>query len=438
MADPNPRRANQSGGPPANPLATGAIIAVSLIAAVSYAVYESPEVRQFTERLRRQIQARLRQLGENIDPAQRARQYEDPFSGRMEMDEEPRFNRPEDAEAQGEENNVEGDEESERRQREELKYWNALRESQRLVNKGPMPPNTERRGSFSEFLHTDQDGHHVMVTGVDIAATEGLHRRGQALDRSNPFSDEHGIETDSQMSGWTTPVQKKDVDDNSEATADIYGATSRLAAAVSIAAEPVALSPINPSKSSLISSKECDEAVAGAFDNTPLVEKADPQIDLSDPFNPSEPRDKGKRKEVEEENPAHITCPQDDEAFAAIHAWNESASSLGQSGSDGTARNYNSPMLTTPKMQSQPQSLSSSISDLGAKPEAEKKNDSPTLNDWTDESEDGDGMMTPTDSMSIIGEEESVGGSEDGRHTPGSWTEVRSVVSEEDQQQQIR
>ena len=43
-----------------------------------------------------------------------------------------------------------------------------------------------------------------------------------------------------------------------------------------------------------------------------------------------------------------------------------------------------------------------------------------------------DGINTPTESVSIIGDQESLGGSEDGRHTPCSWTEVGSSVSAEE------
>ena len=104
---------------------------------------------------------------------------------------------------------VDADEESKRRQREELMYWNAIhlekmeREKNDLANR---PENQSRGSSFDDFLepdHTAEKGTYVYNTGADVnrEAEEGLRNRGvrglnSAAAYANPFGDEHGIEMD--------------------------------------------------------------------------------------------------------------------------------------------------------------------------------------------------------------------------------------------------
>lgn len=424
----NPDRPNRNnaGSPPANPIQTGALIAVSLIAAVSFAVYESPEVRHFAENVRRQIAAKLRQLGDHVDPAQRHRMAENPFSG------QPMFNRPEDAEAAGQqpqEGGVDADEESQRRQKEEIEYWNKLAEQQRKAaqtaakGKGKEEAGPSTRG-FDDFLQKDSEGHHVYNSGADVNQSQGLtHRQARGMDRSNPFSDENGIELESTASSWAGA---------GKVTVDL------------------ANSLISPPKHELMSDDGIDSDIYSAsnnripLSNEPIVEQpvlatADPLIDLSEPFNPAE---QVKKEDDQEEYSAtaHITRPNNDDAFAAIHAWNESASlPLDQSTSSGTARDFYSPLPQTPKVMSE-----TSDGDFGSA--ADNDNGMGASGEFVpaagmeveslrDESEDG--MNTPTESMSIIGDQESLGGSEDGRHTPGSWTEVGSSVSGEEIRQRL-
>lgn len=98
---------------------------------VAIAVYESPEIRRLADDLRRRIAVAMQTLSDNINPddtAERQRREQ-------QQDEDPVFNRPEDAEgfllsrggrASGDPGVV-ADEESRRRQREELMYWNRVR-----------------------------------------------------------------------------------------------------------------------------------------------------------------------------------------------------------------------------------------------------------------------------------------------------------------------
>lgn len=429
---PNRSNNNNPGAPPTNPIQTGALIAVSLIAAVSFAVYESPEVRQFAENLRRQFAAKLRQLGDHVDPAQRM--AEDPFSG------QPMFNRPEDAEGvrqQNTEDGVEADEESQRRQKEEIEYWNKLAEQQRKAakaaskGKGDEEAGPSGTRGFDDFLEKDSEGHHVYNTGADVHQTEDLtHRQGRGMDRSNPFSDENGIEFESTASSWAgarkvtvdlansliSPRKDELISESDGMNSDIYNASDNR------------MPNFGSHQPTIEQSMEWENAVS-----EPKVATADPLIDLSEPFNPAERVKKEEDDQGQYTATAHITRPVNDDAFAAIHAWNESASSLlislDQSNSSGTARNFYSPLPTTPKVTSE-----TSDGDFGSAEEF-RAGAGVEVESLEDESEEG--VPTPTESMSIIGDHESLGGSEYGRHTPGSWTEVGSSVSGEEIRQRL-
>jgi hypothetical protein len=171
---------------------------VELIWKAAIAVYESPQARQFAEDVRRRIALALHSLGDEINP----------------QAQQPRFNRPEDAEgfmqsAGSAEPGVEADEESRRR---ELMYWNAVHmeklEKERKLE-AERPANRSRGSSFDDFLqedHTAEKGTYVYNTGADLRGepAEGLRNRGgvRGLDRSliyaNPFSDEHHIDLEEQ------------------------------------------------------------------------------------------------------------------------------------------------------------------------------------------------------------------------------------------------
>lgn len=194
--------------PPINHVAvTAGLAAVSVAVAAAVAIYESDEVRRYTEQLRRRIAVALHSLGNELDPSQT-------------RNVEPLFNRPEDAEGflmstRGE-GGVDADEETRKRQRDELMYWNAIRESKLEAQRSrdaavsPAAASRSRGASFDDFLKPDtsaEDGAFVVNTGADTNRNrDGLTRRNvgaaagvtglSAGMHANPFSDDQGMGDD--------------------------------------------------------------------------------------------------------------------------------------------------------------------------------------------------------------------------------------------------
>lgn len=392
-------------------VSTGAIIAISVITATAFAVYESPEVRQFAEDLRRRIAQSLRALGDNIEPGGR-RQEED--GG------QPLFNRPEDA--HGVLNrDVDADEASRRRQREELAYWNHLREqrlrestikSETVKAESDAAEGTRKRtrsSSFGDFLQQDgsaEPGTYVFKSsGVETAHTDNLvHRRlgSRGINRgavfANPFDDEHGIELNERDGSWGEQV---DLSQSlmTPSKDEIVSVTSGMESEDLYGAEDNRIRPLRRP----VSMPGSAAGFPGAY------RSAEPEllVDVSE-VNP-------KPKEEEETQyatPGRYPSEQETDAYAAIHAWNDNASGSG----------FYSPLPTTPQVLSEV-----SDGDFG----------SASGSVVGDEHSSEEGMATPKtmDSMSIIGENERVedvdSGSDNGRSTPGSWTEVGSDVSSE-------
>src|ERR1700726_3236764 len=135
--------------PPSNinvALGTGAIIVVTVVAAAAIAVYESPEIRQFAEQCRRRIAIALHSLGDEIHPRRESESRQ------------PRFNRPEDAQGfvqSSAEPGVDADEDSKRRQREELMYWNSIRLEKLAKDKQKAETSQATGRTFDDFLHED-------------------------------------------------------------------------------------------------------------------------------------------------------------------------------------------------------------------------------------------------------------------------------------------
>lgn len=187
--------------PPINHAALSVgVIAASVVIAAGIAIYESPELRRMAENLRQRIAIALHSLGDSISPQER----------------ENLFNRPEDAEGflrsrgidvrEGEVG-VDADDETRRRQREELMYWNALAEQKRGGQrpKEEAPATLQSKTSFDDFLKQDSNGDQgtfVFNTGANVRGDEadGLRRRGEGPRNlnlsaySNPFADENGID----------------------------------------------------------------------------------------------------------------------------------------------------------------------------------------------------------------------------------------------------
>ncbi|KAI8153637.1 hypothetical protein K4K54_011932 [Colletotrichum sp. SAR 10_86] len=370
-------------------LASAGVIAVSVAVAAAIAIYESPEIRRYADELRRRIAVALHSLGENIDPEDRP----------------PMFNRPEDAEGfmqsrGAPEAGVDADDETRRRQREELLYWNALKVAKQekekmeaeLADSKELPPAPSRGRSFDDFMRQDESsdkGTFVFNTGADVRGDEeGLIRRRpegvRGLNASlyaNPFADEHQIDQD-ELPTTEEPNQLSPGHD--EALSDIYSATTRDA-------------------------DERPRYTAAAIATMPAL------VDVAENSSETE-RSATLDRELGSEE--YMTAGQDDrdDAYASIQAWAQGSS----------PSNFYSPLpMSPPVPMSEPELVS-------------------------------DGELTPTDSASLAGSGEDVANDaassragdtgryydvlseSEGMMTPASWSEVGSVVSESEAQAPVR
>ncbi|KAI0882770.1 uncharacterized protein GGS22DRAFT_168687 [Annulohypoxylon maeteangense] len=363
------------------------VIALSVAVAAAIAVYESPELQRMANDLRRRIAIALHALGDSVTPQER----------------ENLFNRPEDAEgffrSRGVDINgdmdVDADDETRRRQREEIMYWNALREEKKTQESSDpekVGGSRPRGSSFDDFLREDgnaEKGTYVFQTGLEARNNEGLLRRrgdgARGLSQSiytNPFSDEHGIDGDIAFENSLMDPEKDEIE------SDIYSASTQLG-----------IKDNTPPSATLLPSPAI--TAAAATSETPLVDTDDhPSATRSAPAEPSE-RELGPDE--------YMTAGQEDshDAYSSIQAWAHDAS---------TASFY-SPLPVSPaEPMSEPELVS-------------------------------DGMLTPTDSASLAGSGEDIGeavsavswsgsrhydvmSDDEGMMTPASWTEVGSVVSE--------
>lgn len=367
-------------------------MAVSVAVATAIAIYESPELRRYADDVRRRIAIALHTVGDGISPPHR----------------EPLFNRPEDSDGflqsrngPGAEPGVDADEETRRRQREELLYWNSVRlkkeqESvkdetkddatttvQELPALQDRPRSGTRGSSFDDFLRPDasEQGAYVFNTGASVREehNDGLRRRGDGVRSmnaslfANPFADEHHIDADEFEEHATATADIAPGKD--EVMSDIYSATTRDAhepqSIIAPVEQPPALVDLEPTPSHTESSATLD-------------------------------------RELSEEE--YMTAGQDDrhEAYASIQAWAE-----------GSTPDFYSPLPVTPLAPvSEPELLSA-------------------------------GELTPTDSVSLVGSGEDIANDDvsrdgdegriydvmsesEGMATPASWSEVGSVVSEND------
>ncbi|KAK7413711.1 hypothetical protein QQX98_007425 [Neonectria punicea] len=358
-------------------LASGAVVAVTVAVATAVAIYESPEVRRYADDVRRRVAVALHSLGDGINPAHR----------------EPRFNRPEDAEGffesrrgVGAEDGVDADEETRRRQREELLYWNSIhleKQEKELEAAGQgrraITEGRSRGSSFDDFLRQDgsaEQGTYVFNTGTDAwGSNEGLRHRGNGSRGfssvyANPFADENHIgahDFDEMETSNISPAKDE--------VSDIYSATTRDDEKLPLSPEPA--------------------PVLIDVDPTPARSETASTATIDRELGPDE----------------FMTAGQEDrhEAYASIQAWTQNSSP-----------DFYSPLPVTPTAPvSEPELIS-------------------------------DGQLTPTDSVSLVGSADDVAidaqssrDGETGRYydvmsessgmaTPASWSEVGSVISESD------
>ncbi|KAK3318602.1 hypothetical protein B0H66DRAFT_244790 [Apodospora peruviana] len=401
--------------PPVNQavLASAGIIAVSVAVAAAIAVYESPEIRRMAEDLRRRIAIALHSLGDNVDP------------GRQD---DPLFNRPEDAEGflqsrgvLGADQGVEADEETKRRQREELMYWNARREEmeekKRRESQQQPRRSLSRASTFDDFLQEDkmavERGTFVYNTGADVWGSSGVdqgvvRRRGplegvRGLNASmvaNAFGDEFGIELDDRhdMAREAEAESARLLSPgHDEIMSDIYDATPR-------DGRSTVSHTISPR------SKPVVPDVLFDFDSQPRSGPAT-TVEQEDSRPPSMMEARSVTLERELADDEYMTAGQEDrqDAHASIQAW-----------AQGSKPSFYSPLPESPaaplSVVSEPEVIST-------------------------------GDLTPTDSASLAGSGEDIGNyatsskdgdydvlSEDGDGvaTPNSWSEVGSQVSESD------
>ncbi|OHE94682.1 hypothetical protein CORC01_09991 [Colletotrichum orchidophilum] len=364
-------------------LASAGIIAVSVAVAAAIAIYESPELQRYANDVRRRIAMALHSLGEGFEPGDRP----------------PVFNRPEDAqgflESRG---GVDADDETRRRQREEILYWNAValakKEKERIEaeesdSRELPPPGPTRGRSFDDFLHEDKSGEKgsfVFNTGANTYHDEGLVRRRpkgvRGLNASlyaNPFTDEHQI-VQEDLSVMEEPAHMSP--GHEEAVSDIYSATTRDA-------------------------DERPRDIAATNAQMP------PLVDVSETLSQSEKSTTLDRELGADE---YMTAGQEnrEEAYASIQAWAQGSS----------PSNFYSPLpMSPPVPMSEPELVS-------------------------------EGELTPTDSASLAGSGEDVANDaassragdnsryydvlseSEGMMTPASWSEVGSVVSESETRSQ--
>ncbi|ROW15147.1 hypothetical protein VPNG_02955 [Cytospora leucostoma] len=393
--------------PPINQAAISAgVIAVSVAVAAAIAIYESPELQRMANDLRRRIALALHSLGDGVGP--------------QNSNDEPLFNRPEDAEGFLQSGEIDADDESRRRQREELLYWNAVKLSKELekqTNENEKNKENEKLSrsstSFDDFLQedktADEKGTYVYNTGADLRDNgEGLVRRRGASEGvrglnaslyANPFADEHGIDDDDRLGASEIAPEKDEVLSQD----DIYAASPKAVTTT----ESRTMSP--------------------APESLPLLVHIDPMPTASQAESISTTRDPLLERELGEDE--YITAGQEDrnaeqseidDAYASIQAWAQQQHQAQQQNRESSLDFY-SPLPVTP-----------------AAP----------LSEMSDGELVSDGQLTPTDSASAVGsgvdvanETASQEGSskyydvlsedEDGIPTPAhSWTEVGSVISE--------
>jgi hypothetical protein len=266
-------------------------------------------------------------------------------------------------------------------------------EKERKLAEG-RPANKSRGSSFDDFLQEDrtaEKGTYVYNTGADTnREEEGLRQRGvRGLNRgsayANPFDDEHNIDMDEHRA-IDASLMSPEASEKFEVMSDLYSANED--------AKP---------------SRETTATIAEQL----LVDTSEPVPDPPVSYPTMD-------EPIMAETTNFTNMAARDDAYASIHAW-----------ADNANNSFYSPLPVTPRTVTPQQH--------------EVIPGSPAFSD-PDVSIPGSGDITPTDSASLAGSGEEVwqprsGATSEadvmsvdgeGISTPGSWTEVGSVVSEND------
>lgn len=335
---------------PSHPTITGVIVVASIAVAAAVAIYESPQARQFSEDIRRKIALALHSLGDGINPESSSRS--------------PRFNRPEDAEGflqskgrRENDANVNLDEESQRRQRDELIHWNAMKMAQ---EKDQTNAQYQEKNAYFTGASANQE------------TEQGLRNRGwHSSISTDPLGDTHNIETNPLSASLEMGEKLYSVKEN---RSDIYSASDASAS---------------------------------------LVNVYHPEVE-------SEKLDPGPR------NTFGIPSQAEKEVYTSIHAWAESTRAE-------SSPNTNPHAAHVPSQPSSAHSISSLT--MPTSPSKSNKNINTRRS----------GDTTPTDLGSVAGSTRTISDlnfdirSMNGTmslsgesNTPGNWSEIGSVISEDD------
>ncbi|CAK7271989.1 hypothetical protein SEPCBS119000_004889 [Sporothrix epigloea] len=498
--------------PPVHPvLVSAGVVAISMAIAVAIAVYEHPETRRNAEEIRRKAEDLRRRMvvaaqsfHDNILANNSEQQQDQQRDGQRDGQEnEPVFNRPEDAEGflmsggrrSANDPGVDADEASRRRQREELMYWNTVREAKAEADRRMEQVSTSstaaqrQKALYDEIMQQDYIGGHgttVMNTGANVSRTAAdggplhgglVHRRRPegarsslraAAAYSNPFGDEYGIEPG-------------DVGDISQSARGDRTATA--AEAFESRTAYIAASERDETISDIYSATEPDTnpnanrtAMDAVFDPLPAISET-AQADSS-PAASSEPFFNVRDYTDEERNGSPATLADSyanlslqltrransaDEstelvqaqAYDTIQAWAQAldeAQSLNAAGpktttaSSQSTPSFYSPLPMTPSVaRSAPSYIASSNSSEAGEltPTGSVFGDDHSVIDHADAAStrssaaDSAVLLEQASAVSDYGVVSESGSEEDGHNmaimTPTSWSEVGSVVSEDEE-----
>lgn len=411
-------------------VATAGVVAISVAVAAAIAVYESPELRRMADELRRKVALAFHSFGDIIQPGQN----------------EPLFNRPEDAEgffqSRGTTDpDIVADDETLQRQRQELMYWNAKRlekealelmekqkadegkqadELSEKVPRSPQKPIPSCSTTFDDFMRPDQSagqGTFVFNTGTNIPHNdEGLVQRHpnsnntrglQISVLSNPFGNNCHIpdsiiapsrdEMPDTISSSITPSFHARVSANERTDSDLYDDIPTPKRRLSVPEAASTLPAVTKNLPGTLSLAALPTTTSGD------VQLESPSFVPSDKdVSQTVPEMTGSQKEVEIGN----------EAFSSIQAWAHNQSSN---------PSFYSPIPVSPV---------APVSEISEPDVISQGEFTPTDTDSL--SLAGSGVDLTQEVNSRAGENFDVMSDSDGMVTPASWTEVGSVISEED------
>ncbi|MCJ1287981.1 hypothetical protein MMC26_007334 [Xylographa opegraphella] len=330
------------------PIAKGIILSISILLAAGFAVYESPQVRQWVDETRQKIAIALHSLGDEINP--------------------PRSPRPGSADASTREDDSPEAAERRRRAREEILERGRMMEERRRARSS----HPSRGMSFDDMVDRDGKLKKESVEGANTTAAEttmgneGLRKRtavvsedalGAAMGEmlANPFADEKHI--DIQMQDVSASVESPQ--QSRESTATLPGSSP--------AVEPASYQ--QQQQQSLVDTETVSNHPSELLvDLTPTTSNSSARNDLS---------------ELTAETPQHMN-------YFSVNEWAENS----------TASFYSPPQSEV--AYSAGGETTAAASDAGTGEHVENLSD--------------------VDMISDVGD----------TYTPSSWTEVGSVVSEED------